>query len=364
MRTLTPRDLVSWALKNSLFVAPTDPGLTREELFAVGERFGLKRGELTEAIGSNVRPMYFGGANRLLPKLGTLDVDFHFCPDPDRRDPAAFDAVLGYFHDTAREMTWKHTKATRTVLVAAATAKGVAQHAAEVAVTMYELADVLEKEKAGDYTLSMTWRGYARPLQQVADGNDRDHDSHVPVEEIHAAVRDVIARRSDGRPAHAEPLDAFAALLPSLGHERFGLWWRQSVDELRRTNDQTMPLTGCVLSASLCEAALIFVVRRALSVGARGFERLDADPRRWNTEDLAKAAATEPNPIFDQKLRDQVVQLNRTRQRIHVGRLMGENPSGPIPDLRPEEARLARATLEAMVRKVVDWLSAHPAQPS
>jgi hypothetical protein len=46
-----------------------------------------------------------------------------------------------------------------------------------------------------------------------------------------------------------------------------------------------------------------------------------------------------------------------TRQRIHAGRMLPLHPGGPS-DLRPEEARDAKATAEIVVRSVVDWLRA------
>jgi hypothetical protein len=49
-----------------------------------------------------------------------------------------------------------------------------------------------------------------------------------------------------------------------------------------------------------------------------------------------------------------------TRQRIHAGRMLSEFPRG-MPDLRPEEAREARAVAERVVRQVLDWLDRYPA---
>jgi hypothetical protein len=52
--------------------------------------------------------------------------------------------------------------------------------------------------------------------------------------------------------------------------------------------------------------------------------------------------------------------VNTIRQRIHAGRLMAEIPVGPIPDTRPEEAREAIETLDAILRRILDWIGAHP----
>jgi hypothetical protein len=54
--------------------------------------------------------------------------------------------------------------------------------------------------------------------------------------------------------------------------------------------------------------------------------------------------------ILDIATRQRADGLIRTRQRVHAGL-----PGGP-PDLRPEEARKAKATAELVVRRVLDWL--------
>jgi hypothetical protein len=55
-------------------------------------------------------------------------------------------------------------------------------------------------------------------------------------------------------------------------------------------------------------------------------------------------------------------ELVRTRQRIHAGRMLSELPQG-APDLRPEEARAAKAMAELVVRRVLDWLTRYPQGP-
>src|SRR6185437_10494401 len=50
---------------------------------------------------------------------------------------------------------------------------------------------------------------------------------------VYPLVKDVVERRTDGRPGHAEPLDAFADALTELGHGPFRLWWTQTASELK-----------------------------------------------------------------------------------------------------------------------------------
>jgi hypothetical protein len=42
---------------------------------------------------------------------------------------------------------------------------------------------------------------------------------------------------------------------------------------------------------------------------------------------------------------------------------MAENAIGPIPDKRPEEAREAIESLDAVMRRVFDWRDQHPHEP-
>ena len=133
--------------------------------------------------------------------------------------------------------------------------------------------------------------------------------------------------------------------------------------ELRLANGAVMP-TACVLAAAPAGAALAFVVgrARALNSGPLNSKTLSDSPTQWKFDDLLKsAAAGGSEAILDQKTRDRADRLSAVRQRIHAGRLMAENPSGPIPHIRPEELREAVETLDAILRRVLDWLDAHPA---
>jgi hypothetical protein len=179
-------------------------------------------------------------------------------------------------------------------------------------------------------------------------------------------VRDILERRTDGRQSRAEPLDAFGEALAGLGYGQFRLWWTQAVAELRRTDVESSPLSSLVLSAALVEGALAFVVKRgrALDLGPFASSDFREDPRRWKLEDLVTSASKGgPNAILDTSALRRADTLLRSRQRIHAGRMMSEFPTG-VPDLRPEEARDAKATTEIVVRRVLDWLDQHPSDSS
>ena len=74
---------------------------------------------------------------------------------------------------------------------------------------------------------------------------------------------------------------------------------------------------------------------------------------------MASAASGGPSAVFDLQVKARAETLIRSRQRIHAGRMLSEYPSGP-PDIRPEEARDAKATAEQVVRSVIDWLQNLP----
>jgi hypothetical protein len=175
-------------------------------------------------------------------------------------------------------------------------------------------------------------------------------------------VKDVLSRETDGRLPAAEPLDAFEHLLEKLGHGRFRSWWSRQTSELRTMNQAHQVTAICVTAASLAEGALAFVAPHGRTVGI--FGRLDMSaPKSWGFADLVKGACSGPNEVWilDTALRDQGVRLNVLRQRIHAGFLLGEYATGiAIPDIKPEQAREAVQTCEAIVRRIVEWLEKHP----
>jgi hypothetical protein len=176
-------------------------------------------------------------------------------------------------------------------------------------------------------------------------------------------VKDVIARRADGRPRHAEPLDAFADELERLGYGPFRLWWTQTVSELKLSNPSSTPVAAAVLAAALVEGALTFIVKHARANGQFQSKDYEKDPRGWKIEDLvASAASGGPTAVLDLQTKARAETLIRTRQRIHAGRMLSEYPGGP-PDLRPDEARDAKGAVEQVVRAVLDWLQRNPPRP-
>jgi hypothetical protein len=280
--------------------------------------------------------------------------------DPDFRNFDAFDFVINELNILAKAEGAAHATLLRDVVVERAVAKGISHHDIQLAITYQVMANILV-EKDGVLRFPNGHGVRALPSVQLRSGPQ--HIQQKPWrKKAYPLVKDVIDRRSDGRPNYAEPLDAFADQLDALNHGQFRLWWKQTVAELRQANPNTAPTSSSVLAAALVEAALTFVVNHARGMGLGVFQSKDFErpPRNWKIDDLVTSAATGgATAILDTPTKNRAETLIRSRQRIHAGRFLSEFPNGP-PDIRPEEARDARATADQVVRAVIDWLGRYP----
>ena len=238
---------------------------------------------------------------------------------------------------------------------------GIQRHDTEVAVTILVMSGQLTEENGGflRFSRGREYQDLPSALQRQAAGQPVRRDARA---RAYPLVKDVVERRTDGRPKYAEPLDAFADELEKLGYGPFRLWWKQIVAELRRGDAQSSPVSVSVLAAALVEGALTFVVKHAreLGLGVLGSKSFDDNPRTWRIDDLvSSASAGKDSAILDASTRQRADRLILVRQRIHAGRMLSEFPGGP-PDLRPEEAREAKETADLVVRRVLDWLQKYP----
>ncbi|MFZ0692876.1 MAG: hypothetical protein WAN51_01780 [Alphaproteobacteria bacterium] len=351
------------AYECSLYLAPREPGLTFEEVYEIGQRAGLQKGEIRDALSQLVTPHFGQQPERLLPDLTALSLHFFAIPkDPEFRSFQALDFVCSQFNDLIRAEGGQRAQIERGVLVERALAHGIPRLDAEAAITVFILTKHHLVEKDG-HLRSVSGHVYEPlPSQQRAQSLTPVRYSETR-QRLYEIVKDVIARRTDGRPQHAEPLDAFLESLDKLGFGRFRLWWAQTVAELRQSNPQASPVAALVLAAALVEGALAFVVKYARDKRLAVFASKDFDgsPRTWKIDDLvASAARGGDSAILDEPTRMRAVGLINARQRIHAGRMLSEFPTGSAPDLRPDEARDAKATAEQVVRRVLDWLERYP----
>lgn len=358
------KSFVRAALECSVYVAPDAPGLTHSELLEVGQRLGYQRGEVNDALSDINTYENEGPSGHLMPDFAALAfcLDFHTPQEPDFRNRQAVDFVFAQMSDCARTAGRDRAKIERSVLVERAVQEGIPRHDIDVAITLMALRNIVQL-KAGIVSYPPGGSRYASPSEQRRQGGaQRDVMRRPDSARAHPVVKDVIARRGDGRPSSSEPLDAFASELEQLGHGAFRLWWTQIVAELRQCNAQTSPLAATVLAAALVEGALTFVVKHARdrSTGTMESKDFNEPPQRWKIDALvASAASGREAAILDNAARQRAETLIRTRQRIHAGRMLTDFPGGP-PDLRPEEARDAKATAELVVRRILDWLQRFP----
>jgi len=353
--------LLAAALEVSVYVVPAEPGLTRAELVEVGRQQGLKDGEIGDAIGELERQCSLS-ARLMLPSNVFVTAGYlSHVEEPDLRNHAAFDAVVHELNELVRDVGAANARLDRVILVDRAAARSIARHDVEVAIAVLVLSGQLV-EKDGTVRFAS---GGVRPVPSVVKEQGTLVRYHKPLKvRVLPTVRDVVARRGDGRPKTAEPFDTFADQLQYLGYGQFRLWWNRVVAELRRTDPSASPLAALVLAAALVEGVLTFVVKHARKRGFAVFGSADyeKDPRTWNISDLvASAARGGDTSILDVRSKLRTEMLIQTRHRIHAGRMLSEFAQG-VPDLRPEEARAGKETAELVVRRVLDWLEKYPAR--
>ncbi|HXE26991.1 MAG TPA: hypothetical protein VN656_00685 [Stellaceae bacterium] len=351
--------LLQAALEASVYVSPAEHGLTFRELYEVGSRLGLGEGEIGDAL-PRVVQQGFGGRNE---RLQLDDMHWHmaghlvFREDPDLRNELAFDFVIAQLNQLAKQLGAARAQLDRAIIVERATVNSISRHDVELALSLMILSRLLV-EKDGVVRFKHPQQGeHQLPSVARRQGAGPAHPKALRTR-VMPHVKDVIARRTDNRPKHAEPLDEFGAQLSRVGAGHFGLWWQQTVAELRRSDPASSPLSLLVLSAALVEAVLTLAAAYAREHKLPDFatNELAGDPKGWTLEKLLKAAAHN-NAVLDSQTKNRADGLILTRQRIHAGRLLSTQPKGlPIPDLRPEEAREAQAVAEQVVRFVIDWL--------
>ncbi|MDI4231685.1 hypothetical protein OZ411_02520 [Bradyrhizobium sp. Arg237L] len=355
---------IAEALECSVYVNPREPGLTYDELKEIGARIGYREGEIGDAFRTMGLYPLRRGSLLLGPEKQTLVTwKFYMREEPEYRDLDAFDFVYSEFAELARNVGQAKAQIERDTLVSRALARGIGEDGIEATIAILIFADNME-EKDGALRFKMPL--YANgPLPSAQMRSHHSALARTTRTELLPHVKDVIARRTDGRPRRTEPFDAFAERLAPLGHGAFRTWWVQIAAELRRADVQSSSVSVCVLAAALVEGVLAFVVKHAKSkqIGPFGSKDFEREPRTWKIEDLVgSAAAGGASSILDPATRSRADGLIRARQRIHAGRMLQDHPAG-VSDLRPEEARDAKQTAELVVRSVIDWLDKFPPAP-
>ena len=355
-------DALREALMCSVFISPSDPGLTYEELQEIGRRAGYRDGEVNDALRQVANN--YTGRDRYIPEENIFIHGLTWMPDnPELRDFDAFDFVVKALNERIREVGIREAQVDRGVVVEQAVGSGLNRTAVEAAITYMVFGNLLAESNGSLRTTQVMgtmvvpgdrWREWKR-------GRDvswpRPHRARMrPI------VSDVIGRRTDGRPSHVEPLAAFPDALDRLGFRTFKVWWTQTAREMLTSDPSSAATARIILAAALVEGALTFVVQHARSRGLAVFQSSDFQrtPEHWKIVDLIRSAATGgKDAVLTQDAKVRAETLAKARQRIHAGRMMVEHPGGP-PDIKPEEARDAQATAEMVTRQVLEWLGRNP----
>lgn len=359
-------DFLLTAFEVSIYVSPESPGLTLDELDEAGDRLGFKRGEIRDTLDQiGIEPQIPLHMSRPSEHLKYRLLNWNDKRTPEPRNEQAFEFVYTHFDELAREHTRAAARVERSVLASRGKPYGISEHDMQVAITALLYGGILNVNRMG--LIGSTSGGMVRPSFQTGYHGGRRPVTPEFLGRLMEVVTDIAKRRSDGRPAAAEPIAAFERELARLGHGYFESWWRQTAAEFRTADANLMPTSVVVLAATLCEGALVFIREHAQSKGlSMPDSSLGADPKGWKFNKLVDAACKGSAPIFSSQMRDQLAarratELNFMRQRIHAGRVLDEQSKLPHPDLRPEEARTARETTDLVLRRVLDWLAAHPA---
>ena len=347
--------LLKASLECSVFISPLAPGLTFEELREVARRLGFQDGEIDDSI-TRVGDGYWGESRVLPSQSDRAFWHIYLFETPDYRNFTALDFIYRQLNSLVKSEGVRRAMINRDVAVERAAIAGIPRLDMQAAITYLVLAEQLIEADG-----VLRFRYTSGELQVPSSQRHIRQPRAMPDRErAYPIVQDIIRRRTDGRPANAEPLDEFAAKLDGLGLGPFQLWWTQIVTEMKSLDPSTSPVSVSVLAAAIVEGALTFIVDHGRKSGRFKSSDFDGDAHTWRADKLVNSAASGSGAIFDASTKARVEALLRARQRIHAGRVISDYKAR-LPDIRPDEARDAKATAGVAVRAILDWLQATPA---
>lgn len=346
MDHVNPMTFVRDALEASIYASPREYGLTLAELVEVGRAHGFKEGEIRDALRGRFQQERGRFTNESDIRLMATLTD-------EPGDPRSIDAiqlVFTEFEELAKEFGQARARIERDTLIQRGVDAGLSRSDMEIAVAVCIVGTMV---KQGDHGVleAVNILKWASPKTMRAQETltRRPTDAVVYLE----TVREVVGRRSEGAIKFREPLDAFEPELDDLGFAEIRTWWAQTRAELRRASPVQSPTTVVVLAAALCEAALATC---ALAAQKRADpDALNGDAKSWRFHDLTKwARKSSVGIITDERLNNRCTDLNEHRQRVHAGRFLDRPEMAKLVDLKPEQARAARETLDLLLRAILD----------
>jgi len=152
------------ALECSVFVSPTDPGLSYDEMLEVGKRAGYQAGEVGDAAVHCVTRAT--GFNKIIPDHATLSSwNFLFAEEPEYRDFDALDFIVSELNERVKADGMRNAQVDRSSAVQRALTIGIPRHNIEVAITYLTLAGQLT-EKNGALRFTHNSGVHSLPSQQ------------------------------------------------------------------------------------------------------------------------------------------------------------------------------------------------------
>lgn len=194
------REVTISALECSVYVAPTDFGLTKDELLAVAAQVGFQRGEVLDSIAGATDLREFGG-ERYLPKHRGIWSQFHFYKEPEFRNFKAFEFICSELQRLVRAEGIRGANLDRNNAIERAVQSGIPRIDVQAAIAILAH-DQHIIDKDGIIRFAPGREQYPLPSEQRAQspkptlrGVAIDADKRS---KIYVAVKLVIARRNQG----------------------------------------------------------------------------------------------------------------------------------------------------------------------
>lgn len=144
--------IVTTAVECSVFLSPTEIGLSTAELVEVGSRLGYEEGEVRDTIqyarkaGTLHQSM---GKPYLVLKANPWVCDFLLpAEEPDFRSVPAHDFVLGHLQELVRKLGEQNAQIERSVLVERGVASGLPHDAIEAAIAVMIIGELVSMKGA------------------------------------------------------------------------------------------------------------------------------------------------------------------------------------------------------------------------
>jgi hypothetical protein len=135
------------AMECSVYIAPTEPGLTYEEIVEACAAAGFKAGEINDAFQrSNCRSV---GSRRLVPSLNSMITSwkvFAFREEPEYRNFAALDFVYSQLNESVRTDGAAKARIERATMLNRAIAQQIPRNDIEAAITISIFGEFLIEE--------------------------------------------------------------------------------------------------------------------------------------------------------------------------------------------------------------------------